>query len=44
MDNGLIVPYPLACANAESPDTNTVVPLLRSLRGLGGGGVVGLMG
>jgi hypothetical protein len=24
MDNGLIVPYPLACANAESLDTNTV--------------------
>jgi hypothetical protein len=23
MDNGLIVPYPLVCANAESPDTNT---------------------
>jgi hypothetical protein len=27
MDNGLIVPYPLACANAESPDTNTTILL-----------------
>jgi hypothetical protein len=43
MDNGLIVPYPLACANAESPDTNTTNPL-RGFRALVVGGVVGLMG
>ena len=40
MDNGLIIPYPLVCANAESLDTNAADPLgfLPFGGGLGGDG------
>ena len=44
MDNGLIVPYPLVCANAESPDTNASILLLVPFGGRVVGGVAGLMG
>jgi hypothetical protein len=44
MDNGLIFPYPLVCANAESPDTNTTILPACSFGGAFGEGLVGLMG
>ena len=38
MDNGLIFPYPLIRANAESSDTNTRKTLVKAFgSGLGGG-------
>jgi hypothetical protein len=44
MDNGLIVPYPLVCANAESSDTNTAIFAVWSFGAVRCRGVVGLMG
>jgi hypothetical protein len=44
MDNGLIVPYPLVCANAESSDTNTAIWVWFLFGGAACRGLVGLMG
>jgi hypothetical protein len=43
MDNGLIVPYPLVCANAESSDTNVTILVVGFSESVAGG-LAGLMG